>query len=112
MAASTGKTKVAYGPNLDPTEPPVITGAGGGGGRSGMLSSYDMPSGREGVGVGRTGGYSGPTYRGDGYKVSAGVGPRGSVGIGGKVRFKKGGSTASKRADGCAVKGKTKGRMV
>ena len=26
--------------------------------------------------------------------------------------YKKGGMTASKRADGCAVKGKTKGRMV
>jgi hypothetical protein len=26
--------------------------------------------------------------------------------------FKKGGSTASKRADGCCSKGKTKGRMV
>jgi hypothetical protein len=32
---------------------------------------------------------------------------------GGKVKkMAKGGSTASKRADGCAVKGKTKGRMV
>ena len=26
--------------------------------------------------------------------------------------FAKGGSTASKRADGCAVKGKTKGKFV
>jgi hypothetical protein len=34
---------------------------------------------------------------------------------GGKVKTKKmakGGSTASKRADGCAIKGKTKGRFV
>ena len=31
---------------------------------------------------------------------------------GGKVSYKSGGSTASKRADGCAVRGKTKGRMV
>ena len=37
---------------------------------------------------------------------------------GGKAKAKpvkkmaKGGSTASKRADGCATKGKTKGRMV
>jgi hypothetical protein len=33
---------------------------------------------------------------------------------GGSVGYKKGGSvsSASKRADGCAVKGKTKGRMV
>jgi hypothetical protein len=28
------------------------------------------------------------------------------------TKFAKGGSTASKRADGCATKGKTKGRMV
>jgi hypothetical protein len=28
------------------------------------------------------------------------------------TKMAKGGSTASKRADGCAVKGKTKGRMV
>jgi predicted enzyme related to lactoylglutathione lyase len=34
---------------------------------------------------------------------------------GGKVKAKKmakGGSTASKRADGCATKGKTKGRII
>ena len=33
---------------------------------------------------------------------------------GGAVKYKKGGSvsTASKRADGCAVKGKTKGRII
>ena len=113
MAASTGKTKVTYGPHLDPVEPQTFTG-GGGGGRSGMFSSYSPASGREGLGLGRTGGFAGPTIRGDGYKVSAGVGPRGSVGIGGKVKFKKGGSvsSASKRADGIARKGKTKGKMV
>ena len=33
--------------------------------------------------------------------------------MGGKVKkMAKGGSTASKRADGCATKGKTKGRFV
>ena len=57
----------------------------------------------------------------------AGIGGRGSAGGGmspvdiekvrqpGKVKFAKGGSvksSASKRADGCAVKGKTKGKMV
>jgi len=34
---------------------------------------------------------------------------------GGSVKAKcmsKGGSTASKRADGCAMRGKTKGRMI
>ena len=55
------------------------------------------------------------------------IGGRGSAGGGmspvdiekgrqpGKVKFAKGGSvksSASKRADGCAVKGKTKGKMV
>ena len=76
---------------------------------------YDMGSAaREGLGIGKTGGYSGLTYRGgdDNFKVSAGVGKRGSFGVGAKIGFKKGGSTASKRADGCAIKGKTKGRMV
>ena len=78
---------------------------------------YDTGSGsREGLGIGKTGGYSGLTYRGgdDNFKVSAGVGKRGSFGVGAKIGFKKGGkvSSASKRADGCAIKGKTKGRMV
>jgi len=46
------------------------------------------------------------------------VGEEGSEGAptmrkGGKVKkMAKGGSTASKRADGCATKGKTKGRFV
>ena len=78
---------------------------------------YDMGSARrEGLGIGKTGGYSGLTYRGgdDNFKISAGVGKRGSVGVGAKIGFKKGGkvSSASKRADGIAQKGKTKGRMV
>lgn len=78
-------------------------------------NEYDMGSvGREGLGIGRTGGYSGPTYRGDDFKISAGVGRRGSVGVGAKIGFKKGGKvgSASKRADGIARKGKTKGKMV
>ena len=38
---------------------------------------------------------------------------RGKFAKGGKVKkMAKGGSTASKRADGCATKGKTKGRFV
>ena len=82
---------------------------------------YDMGSGsREGLGIGRTGGYAGPTFRGDDFRISAGLGKRGSVGVGAKLGFKKGGKakkmakggSASKRADGCAIKGKTKGRMV
>ena len=46
-------------------------------------------------------------YRRHGFKSD------GSFKKGGKVKkMAKGGSTASKRADGCAKKGKTKGRMV
>jgi hypothetical protein len=72
--------------------------------------------------IARTAGYLGPTMRGeDGSRVSFGVGPRRSIGAGASIPFKKGGkvkkmakggSTASKRADGCATKGKTKGRFV
>lgn len=46
----------------------------------------------------------------------AGMGDVGIKGLGkkGKLDYKKGGkvSSASKRADGCAIKGKTKGRFV
>lgn len=50
-----------------------------------------------------------------GQKAGTGVGVRGRMSFkkGGKVKkMAKGGSTASKRADGCAIKGKTKGRFV
>lgn len=75
----------------------------------------------------------GAEYQGKNFNVGAGLG-RGLIGRqgapmfganasfefakGGKVKNKpvkkmaKGGSTASKRADGCATKGKTKGRFV
>jgi hypothetical protein len=71
--------------------------------------------------IARTAGYLGPTFGGDQGRVSLGVGRRGAIGAGASVPFKKGGkvkkmakggSTASKRADGCATKGKTKGRFV
>ena len=74
-----------------------------------------------GLGVGKAGGVTGVTYSGDGFKVGAGRMQGGGMGVGAKVKFAKGGkvkkmakggSTASKRADGCAVKGKTKGRFV
>lgn len=39
--------------------------------------------------------------------------PAAAMKKGGKVKcMSKGGSTASKRADGCATKGKTKGRII
>ncbi len=102
--SSTSNT--VYGPPVDvgAEDKPTIS-----------MNEYDMGSvGREGLGIGRTGGYSGPTYRGDDFKISAGVGKRGSVGVGAKIGFKKGGkvSSASKRADGIATKGKTRGKMV
>jgi hypothetical protein len=73
--------------------------------------------------IARTAGYLGPTFGGDDGRVSLGVGRRGAIGAGAAIPFKKGGavktkkmakggSTASKRADGCATKGKTKGRFV
>jgi hypothetical protein len=47
-------------------------------------------------------------------KRSLGMGEEESKKKGGKISYKSGGSvsSASKRADGCAVRGKTKGRMV
>ena len=78
--------------------------------------------GGAGVSVGRVGIPMGTIFPG----VTAGTGvgttlkvPIGAGSLvkkhakGGKVKkMAKGGSTASKRADGCAKKGKTKGRMV
>ena len=102
---------------------PSMPGGGGGGMPAPAMSSAParapMPVGRTGP---RGASYLGPMYRGeDGSRMSAGVGPRGSFGVGLDMPFKKGGkvkkmakggSTASKRADGCATKGKTKGRFV
>ena len=101
--------------------PSMPSGARGGGGRAAaMTPSRDedrrMPP------IARTAGYLGPTIRGEGgERVSIGRGRQGDVGVGASIPFKKGGkvkkmakggSTASKRADGCATKGKTKGRFV
>lgn len=83
-----------------------------------------------GDGFSVSGGYNpkskvvGGRYEEDGFSAGLGYDPRrkyvgGDVSFsfkkGGKVKPKKmakGGSTASKRADGCAIKGKTKGRFV
>jgi len=47
------------------------------------------------------------------YGSSAPGGSNQPLGIGSMTTFKKGGSvSASKRADGCCIKGKTKGKMV
>ena len=106
--------------------PSMPSGARGGGGRAAAMTPSRDADRRASLPVGRTGprgaSYLGPMYRGeDGSRMSAGVGPRGSFGVGLDMPFKKGGkvkkmakggSTASKRADGCATKGKTKGRFV
>jgi hypothetical protein len=93
---------------------------GGGGGMAGPAMG-SAPA-RAPMPIARTAGYLGPTIRGEGgERVSLGVGRRGAIGAGAAIPFKKGGkvkkmakggSTASKRADGCATKGKTKGRFV
>ena len=106
--------------------PSMPRGGGGGGGGGMPAPAMSSAPARAPMPVGRTGprgaSYLGPMYRGeDGSRMSAGVGPRGSFGVGLDMPFKKGGkvkkmakggSTASKRADGCATKGKTKGRFV
>ena len=99
---------------------PSMPGGGDGGGMSAPTTS-SAPA-RAPMPVGRTAGYLGPTIRGEGgERVSMGMGRRGAIGVGASLPFKKGGkvkkmakggSTASKRADGCATKGKTKGRFV
>ena len=67
---------------------------------TGMLGrGAPSAGGRGSIGVGVGGGTLSPNWK---------SGPVVSF----KKAFKKGGSTASKRADGCATKGKTKGRFV
>ena len=101
---------------------PSMPGDGGGATLASMAPSRDADRRASFLPVARTAGYLGPTYRGEGgERVSIGRGRQGDVGVGASIPFKKGGkvkkmakggSTASKRADGCATKGKTKGRFV
>lgn len=95
--------------------------SGGGGGMPAPPPAARMAASRQAPPIARTAGYLGPTFGGDQGRVSLGVGRRGAIGAGAAIPFKKGGkvkkmakggSTASKRADGCATKGKTKGRFV
>ena len=103
-------------------------GGGGGGGGGGSRAATPAPK----VNFGKVNTVAGPVYgakySGENFDVGAGLG-RGLIGkagapiagVTGNFRFKKGGkakkmakggSTASKRADGCATKGKTKGKFV
>ena len=110
---------LARGPSSGGMGPSMPGGGGGGGMPAPAMGSAPA---RAPMPIARTAGYLGPTMRGeDGSRVSLGVGRRGAVGAGASIPFKKGGkvkkmakggSTASKRADGCATKGKTKGRFV
>ena len=119
---------------------PSMPGGGGGGGglpapAPAVRGSASQPA--HSMRFGKIGTVAGPVYgaeyQGKNFNVGAGLG-RGLMGRqgapmfgananfefakGGKVKKKpvkkmaKGGSTASKRADGCATKGKTKGRFV
>jgi len=68
-----------------------------------------MPTGMRDAGMGA------PIMGGDVDAMMGRISQRDKPGMkkGGKVKkMAKGGSTASKRADGCATKGKTKGRFV
>ncbi len=101
---------------------PSMPSDGGGGMSASMTPSRGADRRSSFLPVARTAGYLGPTYRGEGgERVSIGRGRQGDIGVGASIPFKKGGkvkkmakggSTASKRADGCATKGKTKGRFV
>jgi len=104
----------------------------GSGAPSQRFTSTAMPVSKNKVRLGKIGTVAGPVYGaeygGENFSIGAGLG-RGLAGkqgapmfgATGNLRFKKGGSvkkmakggsTASKRADGCATKGKTKGRFV
>ena len=112
------------GPSMPGDGGGAMSGDGGGAMSASMTPSRDADRRASFLPVARTAGYLGPTYRGEGgERVSIGRGRQGDVGVGASIPFKKGGkvkkmakggsvSSASKRADGCATKGKTKGRFV
>lgn len=97
------------------------SGGGGGGFPIGGISRPNIPSPvqqagsmgpgpRVGGGIGVTIGSGG--RGGDMGNLTRGTGPVKKKAKGGKVKkMAKGGSTASKRADGCATKGKTRGKI-
>lgn len=104
LANALGRTQAPQGPASAPTAGP--SGGPSIGGIGGGMGGVNFPVGNGTVGVG---------------------GNFGKVGVGAKFGFKKGGSTkscgcgpkkmakggsVSKRADGCATKGKTKGKFV
>jgi hypothetical protein len=84
----------------------------GGLGIMGMLAAKNKKAAQGGM---RDAGMGAPIMSGDVDAMMGRSAQRDMSGMkkGGKVKkMAKGGSTASKRADGCATKGKTKGRFV
>ena len=106
-------------------------GGSGGGAPSQRFTSVAVPVSKDNVRFGKIGTAAGPVYGaeygGENFSIGAGLG-RGLAGKQGapmfganaRLAFKKGGTakkmakggSASKRGDGIAQKGKTKGRMV
>lgn len=90
----------------------------------GYMSHYERNVNTDSSGVGgggiSVGGVGMPVRTMTGSTLGTGVGARYSMPMGGARRAKggkvkkmaKGGSAASKRADGCCTKGKTKGKFV
>jgi hypothetical protein len=90
----------------------------------GVMARYERKVDTDSSGIGGSGisigGVGMPVRTMTGQTLGRGVGATVSTPIGGVRRAKggkvkkmaKGGSTASKRADGCCTKGKTKGRFV
>ena len=110
VAATMGQVPIGMGQD-GPRAEAQLAGLGGVAGGMGMLSGMDRPDV-----VARPMGLMVPRGRGLGASL-AGMGALRASGMkkGGAVKkMAKGGSTssASKRADGCAIKGKTKGRFV
>lgn len=108
---STASSSV-YGPPADTgaSDAPTISNDSYGGYDIGSVGGRNGPS----FSIGKVG-MEAPSVVFPGKSAGTGVGVRGKIAFkkGGKVKkMAKGGSTASKRADGCAVKGKTKGRFV
>lgn len=117
---------------------PAISGGGGGGSPGRTRGRVAPVAPRPNFSLGKTstaaGPVIGPRFGNDRFSLGMGLG-RGAIGggnapiagVGGSFQFKEGGSakkkpkkmakggsvsSASKRADGCATKGKTKGKMV
>jgi len=109
VAATMGRVPVGMGQD-GPRAASQLAGLGGVAGGMGMLSGMDRPDV-----VARPMGLMVPRGRGMGAGMADQIAASSMMKKGGTVKkMAKGGSvsSASKRADGCAIKGKTKGRFV